>query len=80
MDQARRRGHPANNGICERFHRTLQDELYTVAFRKQVYTMLEELQTDVDEWLEPYHRERNPHRQGLLRAEHRCKHCARPGT
>jgi transposase InsO family protein len=50
--------HPQTNGICERFHRTMQDEFYAVAFRKKVYTTLEELQTDVDEWLEQYNRER----------------------
>ncbi len=50
--------HPQTNGICERFHRTMQDEFYAVAFRKKAYTTLEELQTDVDEWLEQYNRER----------------------
>lgn len=51
---------PQTNGICERFHRTIQDEFYQVAFRKKVYTALDELQVDVDEWLERYNRER-PH-------------------
>jgi len=50
--------HPQTNGICERFHRTIQDECYAVAFRKKIYTSLEELQTDVDEWVEQYNRER----------------------
>jgi transposase InsO family protein len=50
--------HPQTNGICERFHRTIQDEFYAIAFRKKVYTTLEQLQTDADEWLEPYNRER----------------------
>ena len=50
--------HPQTNGICERFHRTMQDEFYAVAFRKKVYTTLEELQADVAEWLEQYNRER----------------------
>jgi hypothetical protein len=36
----------------------MQDEFYAVAFRKKVYTTLEELQEDVDEWLEQYNRER----------------------
>lgn len=49
---------PQSNGICERFHRTLQDEFYQVAFRKKLYTSLDELQTDLDEWLEFYNRER----------------------
>ena len=49
---------PQSNGICERFHRTMQDEFYQVAFRKKLYTSLEELQADLDEWLEFYNRER----------------------
>lgn len=49
---------PQTNGICERFHRTIQDEFYQMAFRKKVYTSVEELQQDVDEWLEWYNRER----------------------
>jgi len=28
---------PPTNGICERFHRTLQEEFYSVAFRKKLY-------------------------------------------
>lgn len=27
---------PQTNGICERFHRTIQDEFYAVAFRKKI--------------------------------------------
>ena len=49
---------PQSNGICERFHRTIQDEFFQVAFRKKLYTSLDELQTDLDEWLEFYNRER----------------------
>jgi transposase InsO family protein len=48
------------NGICERFHKTMLDEFYSVAFRKKVYTSVEELQADVDEWLKHYNCER-PH-------------------
>jgi transposase InsO family protein len=51
---------PQTNGICERFHRTMLEEFYNLAFRKKVYTSLEELQADVDEWLLVYNRER-PH-------------------
>ncbi len=49
---------PQTNGICERFHKTLQQEFFWVAFRKKVYNTLEELQTDLDEWVEWYNRER----------------------
>jgi hypothetical protein len=49
---------PQTNGICERFHRTMQDEFYAIAFRKKIYKSIEELQQDVDVWLEFYNNER----------------------
>lgn len=49
---------PQTNGICERFHRTMLEEFYQVAFRKKIYTSLEQLQADLDDWLEHYNRER----------------------
>jgi len=52
--------HPQTNGICERFHKTLQDEFYSTAFRKTLYTSLEQLQADLDRWLDEYNRDR-PH-------------------
>lgn len=45
---------PQSNGICERFHKTVQDEFYAVAFRKKVYESLEEVQQDLDAWFEEY--------------------------
>ena len=51
---------PQTNGICERFHKTLQDEFYSTAFRKTLYTSLEQLQTDLDRWMDEYNRDR-PH-------------------
>jgi transposase InsO family protein len=45
---------PQTNGICERFHRTMQDECYSTYFRKKVYTSMEELQEDVNKWLIEY--------------------------
>ena len=56
---------PQTNGICERFHRTVQEEFYSVAFRKKLYTKLEELQLDLDTWLREYNQER----------EHSGKYC-----
>ena len=50
--------HPQTNGICERFHRTIQDEFYRVAFRKKVYNTLDELQKDLDKWINQYNNER----------------------
>lgn len=49
---------PQTNGICERFHRTIQDEFYAIAFRKKIYRSLEELQADLDDWIEWYNKER----------------------
>lgn len=49
---------PQTNGICERFHKTVLDEFYRVAFRKKIYRSLEELQEDLDEWLRYYNEER----------------------
>ncbi len=50
---------PQTNGICERFHKTLLDEFYRVAFRKKIYHGLEELQGDLDAFLEEYNTERS---------------------
>jgi transposase InsO family protein len=59
IDHSRTRAKsPQTNGICERFHRTVQEEFYSVAFRKKLYSSLEELQTDLDLWLREYNEER----------------------
>lgn len=52
--------HPQSNGICERLHRTMQEEFYAIAFRKKLYDNLELLQQDLDEWIQYYNNER-PH-------------------
>ncbi len=49
---------PQTNGICERFHKTIQQEFYAVAFRTKIYHTLEELQNDLDKWLQHYNFER----------------------
>jgi transposase InsO family protein len=46
--------HPQTNGICERFHKTILQEFYQVAFQRKLYHSMEELQTDLDAWLEHY--------------------------
>lgn len=56
---------PQTNGICERFHQTLQNEFYASAFRRKIYRSLEELQHDVDGWIHHYNHERT----------HSGKHC-----
>ena len=40
---------PQTNGICERFHRTILQKFYQVAFRKKLYGELNALQSDLDE-------------------------------
>jgi transposase InsO family protein len=49
---------PQTNGICERFHKTILNEFYQVAFRKKIYATLEELQADLDAWITSYNHER----------------------
>ena len=49
---------PQTNGICERFNRTVQNEFYAIAFRKKIYTTIEQLQKDLDTWMNSYNTER----------------------
>ena len=51
---------PQTNGICERFHKTVLNEFYRVAFRKKVYRSIDELQVDIDMWISEYN-ETRPH-------------------
>ena len=56
---------PQTNGICERFHRTIQDEFYAIIFRKKVFTSIDQLQLELDTWMGWYNKERT----------HSGKHC-----
>ena len=47
---------PQTNGIVERFHKTVLDEFYRVAFRKKIYGSIGELQSDLDDWVKNYNR------------------------
>ena len=49
---------PQTNGICERFHKTILQEFYQVTFRKKLYSDLDDLQKDLDEWLVYYNNDR----------------------
>nr|NGY95886.1 hypothetical protein [Neochlamydia sp. AcF84] len=49
---------PQTNRICERFHQTIQNGFYAIAFRKEVFKNVEELQEDVDKWMNEYNNER----------------------
>lgn len=61
IDHSRTKAYsPQPNGICERFHKTMKEEFYDTAFRKKIYTSLDDLQTDVDFWLKYYNEDR-PH-------------------
>jgi len=51
-------GSPETNGFCERFHRTVKEEFYAVAFRRTFYESLEQLQHDLDDFVAFYNRER----------------------
>jgi transposase InsO family protein len=61
IDHSRTKAYsPQTNGICERFHKTMKEEFYDTAFRKKIYSSLEDLQTDVNVWIKYYNEER-PH-------------------
>jgi len=49
---------PQTNGSVERLNQTIQDEFYSVAFRKQLYRTVEEIQVDLDVFMEYYNKER----------------------
>jgi transposase InsO family protein len=51
---------PQTNGICERFHKTILEEFYRIAFRRKIYETIEDLQADLDQWIDKYNQER-PH-------------------
>lgn len=50
--------HPQTNGATERLNQIIQEEFYAVAFRKTLYTSLEQLQTDLDGYMKRYNEER----------------------
>ena len=47
---------PQTNGIVERFHKTMLNEFYRIAFRKKIYATISELQKDLDVWMTEYNR------------------------
>jgi transposase InsO family protein len=51
---------PQTNGIVERFHKTILNEFYRIAFRKKIYLSLGDLQADLDQWVRTYNEERPP--------------------
>ena len=57
--------HPQTNGICERFHKTILQEFYQPALRRKVYESIDDLQVDLDQWIQWYNTERT----------HQGRHC-----
>jgi transposase InsO family protein len=51
-------GSPETNGFCERFHRTVKEEFFAVAFRRTFYESVAQLQADLDTYVAFYNRER----------------------
>src|SRR5207237_3479302 len=51
---------PQTNGIVERYHKTMLNEFYRIAFRKKIYATISELQKDLDVWMTEYN-EARPH-------------------
>jgi transposase InsO family protein len=49
---------PQTNGSVERLNQIIQDEFYQVAFRKKLYRTLDEIQTDLDSFMDYYNNER----------------------
>ena len=68
---------PQTNGIVERFHKTMLDEFYRIAFRKKVYAAIDELQADLDAWMREFN-ETWPHQGSGASARRRCKHSLTP--
>ena len=50
--------HPQTNGCTERLNQIILEEFYQVAFRKKLYTSLDEIQKDLDEFMDGYNNER----------------------
>ena len=49
---------PQTNGSCERFHERILNEFYQVTFRKKLCEAMEDLQKDLDSWIEYYNNDR----------------------
>ncbi len=50
--------HPQTNGCTERLNQIIREEFYSVAFRKTLYTSLEQMQADLDVFMAYYNNER----------------------
>ena len=50
--------YPQTNGICERFHKTILQEFYQPVLQRKIFSSIEELQAELDIWLDYYNNER----------------------
>ncbi len=50
--------HPQTNGMTEKLNQTIQEEFYSVAFRKRLYGSMQELQEDLDAFMHLYNTKR----------------------
>jgi len=53
--------HPWTNGACERLNRTILEEFYQVAFRSKIYPSVDDLNRDLDAFIEFYNYRRSHH-------------------
>ena len=72
---------PQTNSICKRFHKTILQEFYQVALRRKIYRSIDELQVDLDDWIDYYSGQRThqgkmccgrPPMQTLIEAKEVC--------
>ncbi len=49
---------PRTNGTTEKLNQTILNEFYNVAFRKKIYRTLDEIQFDLDEYMDDYNTNR----------------------
>ena len=66
-----------DNGIVERFHKTVLDEFYRVALRKKIYGPIADLQVDLDRWVQSYNEERPHQGDDGASAKRRCRRLRR---
>ena len=64
---------PQTNGIVERFHKTVLDEFYRIAFRKKIYGSIADLQVDLDRRVQSYNRQRPHHKDDGASRKRRCR-------
>lgn len=50
--------HPQTNGCCEKLNQTIEREFYALAFRKKLYSGLDEIQEDLDRFMDSYNIDR----------------------